>query len=108
MPKNRLKEHPDIQYLFYRRYFYPKFLRVLRNLDKNAGMRPIIFSKIRHAMGYSYKLKKEETNKILNMMAEEGLILIGFRGVFLKESTGRPKTVLVQMRLDKWSDVNED
>ena len=108
MPKNRLKEHPNIQYLLYKRYFFPKFLRVLKRLDKNAGLRPILFSKIRHAMGYSYKLKKEETNKILRLMEKEGLILTGIRGVFLKRVEGKPRTVLAQMRLDKWCDVSDD
>jgi hypothetical protein len=102
MAIKRLNEQPDKEYLFYKRYFFPKFFSVLKKLDRSAGLRPILFSKIRHAMGYSYKLKKEETNKILRLMEKEGLILTGIRGVFLKRAEGKPKTVLAQMRLDKW------
>ncbi len=112
MIKNNLENsHKNINEIFYKKYFFPKFLDILKILDKNHGMRAIPLVLIRQQAGWKFKLKRDETKKILLLMHKEGLIRFNSHGVYLIEDKPRmveeKRKIMVQMGLDKWCSVKK-
>jgi hypothetical protein len=103
LSKNNIREQLiNINPVFARRYFFPKFLEILKFLDKNKGLRPIPLALIRQRAGCLYKLRKSETRFILSLMQSDGLIVMNSYGVYLKGTGWKTKTVFTQLGLNKW------